>query len=221
MNLEDLAFAATGTVDERHDAAGAAARRAALQGREAPADRRADARRMEARRGDSRRAPAVGALRISVGTVRKAIDELVAENILIRQQGRGTFVASHNRDREVFYFFHVVPERGPKQYPDVQLTGVRARHGPIARRPKRLDIEPGDRVVRIRNLLRLDGRPVIVDDITLPALRFAGLTERQFARAALDDLQPVPGSVRHFGRQDARARCAQRGGRRRSRRCST
>src|SRR4029077_2346627 len=58
---------------------------------------------------------------ISVGTVRKAIDELVAENILIRQQGRGTFVATHNRDREVFYFFHVVRERGPREYPEVHL----------------------------------------------------------------------------------------------------
>src|SRR5690349_17865968 len=59
--------------------------------------------------------------RISVGTVRKAIDELVAENILIRQQGRGTFVATHTRDREVFYFLHVVPEDGPRLYPDVAL----------------------------------------------------------------------------------------------------
>ena len=57
----------------------------------------------------------------SIGTVRKAIDELCAENILIRQQGRGTFVASHNRDRMLFYFFHVVPEDGPKAYPDVEL----------------------------------------------------------------------------------------------------
>ena len=48
---------------------------------------------------------------VSIGTVRKAIDELVAANLLIRQQGRGTFVASHNRDRLLFYFFHVVPER--------------------------------------------------------------------------------------------------------------
>ena len=39
----------------------------------------------------------------SIGTVRRAIDELVAENILIRQQGRGTYVASHNRDRLLFY----------------------------------------------------------------------------------------------------------------------
>lgn len=116
--------------------------------------------------------------RISVGTVRKAIDELVAENILIRQQGRGTFVASHNRDREVFYFFHVVPERGPKQYPDVQLTAfLRARADREA--AEALDIRPGDPVFRVRNLLRLDEAPVILDDITLPAVRFPGLTERR------------------------------------------
>ena len=116
--------------------------------------------------------------RISVGTVRKAIDELVAENILIRQQGRGTFVASHDRDREVFYFFHVVPERGPKQYPDVHLTAfLRARADREA--AEALDIRPGDPVFRVRNLLRLDEAPVIFDDITLPAVRFPGLTERR------------------------------------------
>ena len=117
--------------------------------------------------------------RISVGTVRKAIDELVAENILIRQQGRGTFVATHDRHREVFYFFHVVPEDGPKLYPEVQLDGfARARADRAA--AAALDIGIGDPVFRIRNLLRLDDVAVIRDDITLPAARFAGLTERQF-----------------------------------------
>ncbi|HEY6893879.1 MAG TPA: GntR family transcriptional regulator [Rhodanobacteraceae bacterium] len=115
----------------------------------------------------------------SIGTVRKAIDELVAENILIRQQGRGTYVATHNREREVFYFFHVVPERGPKMHPDVQLRSfARAKAGRAA--AEALAIGPGDAVFRIRNVLALDGAPIIVDDITLPALRFAGLTERRF-----------------------------------------
>ncbi len=118
--------------------------------------------------------------RISVGTVRRAIDELVAENILIRQQGRGTFVASHNREREVFYFFHVVPERGPKRYPEVTTQSfARARADRAS--ADALAIETGGAVFRIRNVLRLDGVPIIVDDIALPALRFAGLTERQFS----------------------------------------
>jgi GntR family transcriptional regulator len=114
----------------------------------------------------------------SIGTVRKAIDELCAENILIRQQGRGTFVASHNRDRMLFYFFHVVPEDGPKAYPDVELLAFsRGKADRVV--AERLALEPGDVVVRFRNRLRLAGTSMMVDDITLAAARFAGLTERQ------------------------------------------
>ena len=115
---------------------------------------------------------------ISIGTVRKAIDELVAENILIRQQGRGTFVASHTRDRLLFYFFHVVPESGEKAYPDVQfLSFAKAKADRAA--AEKLGMALGDPVYRIRNRLRLAGTPIIVDDITVPAARFAGLTEAQ------------------------------------------
>lgn len=32
---------------------------------------------------------------VSQGTVRRAIDELAAENLLVRRQGKGTFVATH------------------------------------------------------------------------------------------------------------------------------
>ena len=116
---------------------------------------------------------------ISIGTVRKAIDELVGENILIRQQGRGTYVASHNRDRLLFYFFHIVPEQGPKEYPQIRLLSFgRAKADRSA--AERLLIEPGDAVLRIRNALSLGGTPVMIDDITLPAARFPGLTERRF-----------------------------------------
>ena len=116
---------------------------------------------------------------ISIGTVRKAIDALVAENILIRQQGRGTYVASHNRDRLLFYFFHIVPEKGAKEYPEVRLISfARAKADRAA--ALRLSIEPGDPVLRIRNALSLGGTPVIIDDITIPAARFPGLTEKRF-----------------------------------------
>jgi GntR family transcriptional regulator len=117
---------------------------------------------------------------VSIGTIRKAIDELVAANLLIRQQGRGTFVASHNRDRLLFYFFHVVPESGAKEYPDVRLLAF-ARGRATARESELLAIGAGDPVVRARNLLSLGGAPVIVDDLVLPAVRFPGLNERQFA----------------------------------------
>ncbi len=116
---------------------------------------------------------------VSIGTVRKAIDELVAENILIRQQGRGTYVASHNRDRLLFYFFHVVPESGAKEYPEVRLAAF-AKGKADRVEGTALGIAAGDAVFRIRNLLSLGGKPIIVDDLTLAATRFPGLTERQF-----------------------------------------
>ena len=39
--------------------------------------------------------------KVSQGTVRKAIDELASENLLVRRQGKGTFVATHHEDREI------------------------------------------------------------------------------------------------------------------------
>jgi GntR family transcriptional regulator len=44
---------------------------------------------------------------VAIGTLRRAVDELVTEHILIRRPGRGTFVTTHNADRFLFQFFHV------------------------------------------------------------------------------------------------------------------
>ncbi len=116
---------------------------------------------------------------ISIGTVRKAIDELVAENILIRQQGRGTYVASHTRDRLLFYFFHIVPHAGDKSYPDVEFVRF-GRAKADAELAQHFGIAVGDPVFRARNRLRLAGKPVMIDDIAVPAARFPGLTQAQF-----------------------------------------
>jgi GntR family transcriptional regulator len=117
---------------------------------------------------------------VSIGTIRKAIDELVAANLLIRQQGRGTFVASHNRDRLLYYFFHVVPHTRAKAYHEVRLLAF-ARGRATGRETEHLRVAPGDAVIRVRNLRSLGGKPENIDDLTLPASRFPGLTERQFA----------------------------------------
>ena len=62
---------------------------------------------------------------VSVGTIRKAIDELVAEKILVRQQGRGTFVATHTEDRTLYYFFHIVGKDDSKAQPSNELLSFR------------------------------------------------------------------------------------------------
>lgn len=113
---------------------------------------------------------------VSVGTLRKAVDELTAENILIRHQGRGTFVASHSQDRYMFGFFHICPKNGEKEYPKVEFISM-TREKADADSARRLGIGKGAKVMSIVNRLSLGGRPVIVDAIILPERFFPGMTE--------------------------------------------
>ena len=116
---------------------------------------------------------------VSIGTIRKAIDELVAERILLRHQGRGTFVATHTEDRTLFYFFHIVGKDGGRELPTTELLSFRkARAG--AAEEERLGVERGAPIFRIHNVLKLAGRPVICDDIAVPAASFPDLDEEVF-----------------------------------------
>ncbi|MDE2088102.1 MAG: GntR family transcriptional regulator [Xanthomonadaceae bacterium] len=114
---------------------------------------------------------------VSIGTVRKAVDELSAENVLIRQQGRGTFVASHGRGKYFFSFFHIVRQDGLREFPSVELIDF-TRAQADAATANALDIHPGDKVWRYTNLLSLQDHPVILDEITVPVELFPRLSER-------------------------------------------
>lgn len=50
--------------------------------------------------------------KVSQGTVRKAIDELAAENLLVRRQGKGTFVATHAEHHVQYRFLKLFPDNG-------------------------------------------------------------------------------------------------------------
>jgi GntR family transcriptional regulator len=116
---------------------------------------------------------------ISIGTLRRAVDELAAEHILVRRQGRGTFVATHHTDRFLFQFFHVERDDGRREAPQVELLSferARAEDEPA----QALHLRAGDPVIQVENRLRLQGLAVIHDRLTLPATLFKGLTERRF-----------------------------------------
>lgn len=112
---------------------------------------------------------------VSIGTIRKAIDELVAEKILIRQQGRGTFVAAHTQDRFLYHFFHIVRDDGTKRFPTTSLIFFRKARcdDTIA---QRLNLERNARVIHFRNLLKFEDEPIEVDDIYLSAELFPDMT---------------------------------------------
>ncbi len=112
---------------------------------------------------------------VSQGTVRKAIDEMAAENLLVRKQGKGTYVASHNDPRALFRFLRLVPEGSDLSHPVSEpLECWRAKAGQEASRV--LAIEPGAPIIIVRRLLKFSSKPVVVDEIYLPGEIFQGLS---------------------------------------------
>lgn len=122
-------------------------------------------------------------LQVSIGTLRKAVDELVMENVLVRRQGKGTFVAMHNNDRFLFQFFHVEKRAQDQtqehEYPAVECVSFEKTRA-TEDEATALALRTGDPVFRVGNRLKLSGRPVVYDRLTVSALTFKGLTEKRF-----------------------------------------
>jgi GntR family transcriptional regulator len=116
-----------------------------------------------------------GRFRVSQGTVRKAIDELASEHILVRRQGKGTFVASHSEPSYQYRFLRVMPDSGEKLHPHNVLIDVR-RGKASAEIARALAIKAGSAVHQIKRVLEFRGRPLILDEMVLAAGRFPGLT---------------------------------------------
>jgi GntR family transcriptional regulator len=114
--------------------------------------------------------------KVSQGTVRKAIDELAAENILVRRQGKGTFVATHAEEHAQYHFLRIVETTGKKEIPVSEVLHCQ-RGKADAVVAERLELKRGAPVVTLRRVLRFSGEPVILDDIYLSAAIFKGLSE--------------------------------------------
>ena len=115
---------------------------------------------------------------MSIGTLRQAVGELAAEHIVVRRQGRGTFVARHSAERFLFQFFHVERVEGRREAPAVELLGFeRGRLDDEA--AEALGLCSGDAAWLFENRLLLQGRAVVHDRIVLPVALFRGLSEKR------------------------------------------
>ncbi|MDR2506842.1 MAG: GntR family transcriptional regulator [Candidatus Accumulibacter sp.] len=112
---------------------------------------------------------------VSQGTIRKAIDEMAVENLLVRRQGKGTFVASHNDPNAFFHFLRLAANEGKlPPHENVPIECERAAAGQNV--AKILALEVGAPVYIVRRVMRFGNAPVVFDEIYLSSVIFPDLT---------------------------------------------
>lgn len=115
---------------------------------------------------------------VSQGTVRKAVEVLVAEGLLVRRQGKGTYVVSHDESRAQFRFLRLRPDDGPATQPVSRILQCRRVRAPTDVQ-RALSLRPADTVLYIRRLLVFGETPVVLDDIWLAGEEFRRLTPQR------------------------------------------
>ena len=118
--------------------------------------------------------------KVGVATIRAAVGELAAAGLVVRLQGKGTFVAVHD-ERGIYRFFHVVRDGGERELPRSNLVSVAKGTADdetadllqLPRSPRRHE------VWRVRNVLHMGEAPVVVSDVQLPVELFPGLSAKR------------------------------------------
>ena len=113
---------------------------------------------------------------VAIGTVRKAVDTLVNEGLLLRSQGRGTFVRRPNFEASLARFFRQVNASGGQQIPTSRIRS-KVLQAPPAGVANALMLAQDEQVVYLERLRVIEGRTLFHEDIWLPASRFGSLME--------------------------------------------
>jgi GntR family transcriptional regulator len=126
-------------------------------------------------------------LGVSQGTVRKALDALTAEQVVVRRQGSGTYVAEHTPAHMLFRFFNIYDDGGTQVLPDSRPVRVATGEAATAER-RRLELDEDARVIRISRVRTRSDRPFMDDRIVLPEVLFPGLAQEAKVPNTLYDL---------------------------------
>lgn len=119
---------------------------------------------------------------VALGTVRRAIDELVTEGLVVRRQGSGTFVRRAAFGSALFRFFRHTDASGQVLHPRGEMRSVRTLAAG-ARVAARLGLAKDDPVLRLERVRWVNREPILFEEIFVDAKRFsalAGLPLAQF-----------------------------------------
>jgi GntR family transcriptional regulator len=115
-------------------------------------------------------------LGVSQGTVRKALNEMTAENLLTRRQGRGTYVSQPEDSRILFQFFRLVPDRDPPTFPVSRFLSRKVGKA-TPDEAAAIAVAPGDPVWRIARNRSFGEMLILTEIVVLSKARFPSLPD--------------------------------------------
>ncbi|MGL5406045.1 MAG: GntR family transcriptional regulator [Propionibacteriaceae bacterium] len=148
----------------------------------------------------------VARLRLSRPTIRKAMDELVRQGLLVRRRGVGTHVANqllHSRDN-LTSLYEELDATGRQPRTEVLLLKTGVTNSTIA---TAMGLDQQTALVRVERLRYCDNRPLVILRSWLPP-RFEDITMQELTHLGLRQILAQRGAVVAAARQRAAARIA-------------
>jgi GntR family transcriptional regulator len=131
-------------------------------------------------------------------TVRQAVDSLVAEGVLERVVGLGTFVARPKVDLQVKLTSYSEEMQRRGMIPAARVLSFEQIPATV-HLSRELQLEEGTPVIRFRRLLLADGEPMSVDENFIPAHRVPGILDEPPPTSLYNDLSERFGLVMEWG----------------------
>jgi GntR family transcriptional regulator len=117
-------------------------------------------------------------LGVSQGTVRKALNQLVAENILIRRQGKGTYVSEYTQESSMFRFFRYREAGGEYLIPITEIVNIERRTA-THREASKLNLDKQLELVQVTRIRSINGKPAIFERVLQPLAIFPGIDKER------------------------------------------
>jgi GntR family transcriptional regulator len=126
-------------------------------------------------------------LGVSPGTVRKALDSLEADRLVVRRQGRGTSVVDQASGEVAARFSNIRDTEGRRVVGDMEVL-AHTRSQPTDIEQERLQLDAADPVLHITRVRRDKGRLFMHEEVALAVARLPGLDEGDAGKSRISAL---------------------------------